>query len=641
MANNTTLNELVTIFKGIAVRHDQINDFGFGPTSDIGQSREMIYPYLWVTISDTLLDNTNGGFSSINKTIEFIVADKIMDIENSNNELGEESHNGLEVSSDTEQIIWDILSEITNARFYSENDITITSSSTITPRMDRDDDKVNGHSCSIDVRMPWKLTYCGTPFSDAPLFTPIVSIITDAENPSSPISLEPGENYTCVPCPLPSGITYQRPLLTNQKISYRTGDDGWHLTNGTYDYTPPTFPTHCAQLDTTAVSPFTTLVNNNAFGNKNRFTDENGLQVFGNNVYIDHLSGLMYYDTWGVLGDKLWDDHIDAAIVFTHLGFDDWRLINIQEMINVHQYNTNEVVTNLINFAPTFTGNRAIGTSTTDPLNSGQLMRMLGNTPRIDIRIKASQVFSAIYVRNFYTSDETPLSIQDIVDEFGFLNAWSSENIFIDGTNTTAIDYLGEHDLSNPTSTEQPTFNSIGAVGVLSKPSLDFNGTTDYLKKSVVNWRGSDTTGVMVSVFKVKSTSSLEYLCTSDEGSVSDSVFPIISSNKLRIIVDGADITAATNDLMNTTDNVSAFGSNGSEFKMFTNGVLDTVVSGTNDGRWLDGAINRDNISIGAVVRSSILYGEMEWVFSGYLPYTDDNAIIELQNKLKVYYGIN
>lgn len=36
---------------------------------------------------------------------------------------------------------------------------------------------------------------------------------------------------------------------------------------------------------------FFTLVENNRFGNKNRFTDENGLQVYANNYIIDHSNG--------------------------------------------------------------------------------------------------------------------------------------------------------------------------------------------------------------------------------------------------------------------------------------------------------------------------------------------------------------
>jgi hypothetical protein len=125
-----------------------------------------------------------------------------------------------------------------------------------------------------------------------------------------------------------SGIAYQRPLLTGQTTSYRTGDDAWQLANGTYDYTPPVYPISYAQFDT-----FTTLISNNAFGNKNRFTDENGLQVYGSNYIIDHYTGLGWATGRG-FGN--WDLMIDNALLITVLGYSDFRLANTSEMESIH-----------------------------------------------------------------------------------------------------------------------------------------------------------------------------------------------------------------------------------------------------------------------------------------------------------------
>ena len=127
-----------------------------------------------------------------------------------------------------------------------------------------------------------------------------------------------------------SGIAYQRPSLTGQITSYRTGDDGWNLANGIYNYTPPTYPTSFAKLDLAAVSPFTTLLHNNAFGNKNRFTDDSGGQTYANDYVIDHLTGLGYYRIVQGASNN-WDTNIDNAVASTQGGFTDWRVCNFQE----------------------------------------------------------------------------------------------------------------------------------------------------------------------------------------------------------------------------------------------------------------------------------------------------------------------
>jgi len=156
----------------------------------------------------------------------------------------------------------------------------------------------------------------------------------------------------------PSGIAYQRPILTGQTTSYRTGDDAWHLANGTYDYTPPTYPDSYAQLDNADATPFITLLNNNAYGNKNRFTDENGLQVYGSGLKIDHLTGLMWYT---VHASGKWNQAIDAAAASSQGGFNDWRIPSDQELTSVD----NKAFTFAFNYTPFLCSASTLWTSTT------------------------------------------------------------------------------------------------------------------------------------------------------------------------------------------------------------------------------------------------------------------------------------
>ena len=190
-----------------------------------------------------------------------------------------------------------------------------------------------------------------------------------------------------------SGIAYQRPQLTGQTTSYRTGDDGWHLANGTYDYTPPIYPISYAELDT-----FKTLISNNAFGNKNRFTDENGLQVFGGGYIIDHYTGLGIAQARGF---GSWDDMIDQTNSYVHpLGFSDFRIANAQEIASI--YDTENFG---FNYSPltiywVYSANY-YHSSTTEKFNTNNVYK--ANREHLAYAIaKASSSFG-LRVRNHYT----------------------------------------------------------------------------------------------------------------------------------------------------------------------------------------------------------------------------------------------
>lgn len=107
-------------------------------------------------------------------------------------------------------------------------------------------------------------------------------------------------------------------MQTGQTTSYRTGDN----------------PSRGRLTD------FFTLSEKNPFGNTNRFTDMNGLQVYGNNVVIDwstlgsNNKVLLYYK-----GDsstyRNWATAIDLYLSGTIAGLTTWYLWNIYEVLNV------------------------------------------------------------------------------------------------------------------------------------------------------------------------------------------------------------------------------------------------------------------------------------------------------------------
>jgi hypothetical protein len=157
-----------------------------------------------------------------------------------------------------------------------------------------------------------------------------------------------GSGGAPAPPPAPSGVLFKT-VEPSQYTSYRTGDEGWRVQNGFFDYTPPTNPAAIAELDYTSANFFNVLKNNlvvNGVSSKTRFVDVNGVQVFSavnnvNLVVIDKLTGLMY--TRVSTTPFIWDNFIDSAlsysIVVNGVTLDDWFGPSITEINNVlHNY---------------------------------------------------------------------------------------------------------------------------------------------------------------------------------------------------------------------------------------------------------------------------------------------------------------
>jgi len=55
------------------------------------------------------------------------------------------------------------------------------------------------------------------------------------------------------------------------------------------------------------------------------------------------------------------------------------------------------------------------------------------------------------------------ITLDNISEQYGILNAWSADNLNIVTTTTTALDYKGVHDLANPAAANQPVYNAADA----------------------------------------------------------------------------------------------------------------------------------------------------------------------------------
>ena len=177
-------------------------------------------------------------------------------------------------------------------------------------------------------------------------------------------------------------ICYQRITPQASRISYVTGDTGWHIQNNTYDYLMPSgnnivfarLDNHASESqvrsgtfyglvgDGSDLLGATILENDNAFGNKYRFTDDAGnpsdssTAVIHQHVHfrnhsftgatngyiIDHLTGLGfhidYYEDGGAFNMRASDGGVDWATWIgkiasaNYLGYTDWRPYSVSEM---------------------------------------------------------------------------------------------------------------------------------------------------------------------------------------------------------------------------------------------------------------------------------------------------------------------
>ena len=123
-------------------------------------------------------------------------------------------------------------------------------------------------------------------------------------------------------------------MKTGQTTSYRTGDDG--------------------DFEAGRLTNFTTLAENNPFGNTNRFTDELGGQTYTNNIVIDWST----YDGSTVLGwyrvsngvDINWTNALDNALLVSIGSFTTgWRLPNVQELFSLLNFSA---AANPLNYSP-------------------------------------------------------------------------------------------------------------------------------------------------------------------------------------------------------------------------------------------------------------------------------------------------
>jgi hypothetical protein len=160
MSNIVTINQLINEFKTFSDNHLQLKDFGYGPTSDIGTSRKMDFPYLWVT------HRTPSSIVIQNKTqipeivLTFIIADQINMQENYKDINGLDSDNQQEIISDMFQIAQDLVNYI-SFNLGTQGVKLMDNTASLEPVFDDTDDRVTGWV--IDLTLKLLYFNCATP----------------------------------------------------------------------------------------------------------------------------------------------------------------------------------------------------------------------------------------------------------------------------------------------------------------------------------------------------------------------------------------------------------------------------------------------------------------------------------------------
>lgn len=160
------INQLMRRFKTLADTDPRINAFGVGPLYDLVEDIKY-YPYLFI-INDI---PHNVPFYDVNKyravEYNFIlrVGDKVNNQINAYGAIGENSNNGLDISSDTFTILLDMINAISEDSLGLFSDVTMIGDISIEPFFHEDTGDVNGHEAQITLRT--KITDpCLSPITD-------------------------------------------------------------------------------------------------------------------------------------------------------------------------------------------------------------------------------------------------------------------------------------------------------------------------------------------------------------------------------------------------------------------------------------------------------------------------------------------
>jgi len=157
MTSIVTLNQIIDLCRAFVASHPNLNDFGYGQTSDIGTTRQMRFPYMWAGHqSDSYIRiGTNNAIPELK--FLFFFMDKIND-QTGLNQNGEASNNGQDIMSDCLQYAQDFVNEVLAT--WGSKGIKISEDVRVFPGFDETTDKVNGWIIEVTFKLKYINSEC-------------------------------------------------------------------------------------------------------------------------------------------------------------------------------------------------------------------------------------------------------------------------------------------------------------------------------------------------------------------------------------------------------------------------------------------------------------------------------------------------
>lgn len=154
MNTTLTLNKLKIAFEDIAERHQMINDFGWGPSYNIGTEASMNFPYLWVEPVSSRTTSGSGNSAGVEYyTFNMYVMDKI--------DGGDGNY--AELISDMDYITKTIFAELDINPIYVSMELSIDGDFNGEPAYEDEDDNVNGWVTNFTLKQPMRYNPCNSP----------------------------------------------------------------------------------------------------------------------------------------------------------------------------------------------------------------------------------------------------------------------------------------------------------------------------------------------------------------------------------------------------------------------------------------------------------------------------------------------
>lgn len=156
-------------------------------------------------------------------------------------------------------------------------------------------------------------------------------------------------------------------------------------------------------------------------------------------------------------------------------------------------------------------------------------------------------------------------------------------------------------------------------TGALWRPDGRAFDGDDYIKRTVTDWQGADTEGTILVWFKTSDSGEQTLFNSCDEAATNRVFFLKIdpATGTLKVVQQNADTTdavrAATTGVRDGVWHLGILASDGSAYFMWVDNIpqsLDTA-GGSNTGDWLADTESRNNVVIGADIRSSPAKDEM------------------------------